>query len=355
MTAAQTRAVARQMIRENKSILIRSYAACLGLQLAIAAIGGIFSFNAALSMFWSLGSLFLNVPLTLGILHVNNMVYYRRPCRVKNLFDFFRLYHVSIKTIGVTCVLSMISSLLLIPVVIMMMLPFFIFFFTGLESFGFAMMLPTIIIGVLVIVAASLLLSSISMSVYYIALRNRSITFADLFSGSFRIGLRCLWKYFVLQLTFIGWSLLAALPAGIVMGGAAVVSSLGMTMSPVMIVLLILMVLGILLTLAAMMLVEVYLHAASTVFFNTAIDEYEKMHSDNSRAASQPVNEFRVQEPGSFAEENAEEPEESEPEAPTGPTETAEPDACEQPVRPEQEEPEKPAEQNGQGEEKTEE
>lgn len=273
VTAAQARACARRIIQENKSLLLRVYAAYFGITVGMMAISSAFSASPGFSMLWSIGVTFLTIPLVLGLLHVNNMIYYRRPCSVGNLFDFFRNYAVSIKVVGASYIFMLGTMVVLIPILVIAFIPFIGVIAAGWYSIESAVgpgLVLYVLFIILLVALLEMLIASIEMSVYYIALRNRSILFGDLLLKSLRIGFRYLWKYFVLQLTFFGWSLLASLPLGIAAGIATVMLIGGSWISATM-----LLLAGAFLTLAAATVLNVYIYAASTVFFNTAIDEYE--------------------------------------------------------------------------------
>jgi len=273
ISATQARASARQIIRENKSFLLRVYAAYFGITVGLMIVSSAFSASPSLSVLWSIGITFLSVPLVLGVLHVNNMLYYRRSCSVGNLFDFFRNYSVSIKVIGVSYIFMVGMMIVLIPVILIALIPLIGVFATGWNSMDAAIWPGLVFYVVLILLIAAfleMLVSSIEMSGYYIALRNRSISFGELLMSALRIGFKYLWKYFVLQLTFLGWSLLAGLPLGIA-GGIGIILFTSGSWVPAYMLLLV----GALLTLAGVTAVNVYINMASTVFFNTAIDEYE--------------------------------------------------------------------------------
>lgn len=286
ITSAQARASARQMIRENKSLLLRVYAAYFGITVGLMAVSSAFSASPGFSMIWSIGMTFLSIPLVLGLLHVNNMLYYRRPCSVGNLFDFFRNYAVSIKIIGVSYIFMLGMMAALIPILVIVCIPLIGVFAAGwynMENIVGPGMVLYVLFIILLVAFLEMLVASIEMSAYYIALRNRSISFGDLLMNALRVGFRYLWKYFVLQLTFLGWSLLASLPLGIAAGIGIILYFSGSWIPATMLILA-----GAILTLAAATVLNVYIYAASTVFFNIAVDEYEGQSPNPSARPAGP-------------------------------------------------------------------
>lgn len=281
--SGEARAIARQMIRENKGLLVGGFFAYIGLGLAISLVQFLFTNNPGLTTLWSIGSMFLLIPLTLGLLHINNMVYYKRFCTIGALFDFFRNYHVSIKVIGVSFIFQIILMVICLPVALITLVPVFIGAFgSALGSNYFSAAAVTSFIGFIVLFAllvlvVSLLFSTMIMASYFVALRNRSISFGNLLGSSLKIGWKYMWKYFVFQLTFIGWVLLGILPS-MLLGAGGVFFMVGGNFG----IGIFLLVLSALLCVALESLVEIYISAASTVFFNVAIDEYERLHPDYS-------------------------------------------------------------------------
>lgn len=274
------------MIRENKSLLLRVYAAYFGITVGLMAVSSAFSASPGFSMIWSIGMTFLSIPLVLGLLHVNNMLYYRRPCSVGNLFDFFRNYAVSIKIIGVSYIFMLGMMIALIPILVILCIPLIGVFAAGwynMENIVGPGMVLYVLFIILLVAFLEMLVASIEMSAYYIALRNRSISFGDLLMNALRVGFRYLWKYFVLQLTFLGWSLLASLPLGITAGIGIMLYFSGSWIPATMLILV-----GAILTLAAATVLNVYIYAASTVFFNIAIDEYEGQSPNPSARPAGP-------------------------------------------------------------------
>lgn len=281
--SGEARAIARQMIRENKGLLVGGFFAYIGLGLAISLVQLLFTNNPGLTTLWSIGSMFLLIPLTLGLLHINNMVYYKRFCTVGVLFDFFRNYHVSIKVIGVAFIFQIILMVIFIPIALITMVPVFIGAFgsaVGSSYFSAAAVtsfIGAIVLFTLLVLIVAMLFSAMTMASYFIALRNRSISFGNLLGSSLKIGWKYMWKYFVFQLTFIGWVLLGMLPSVLLgTGGAAAMAGGNLGFG------IFLLVLSVLLCVVLESLVEIYISAASTVFFNVAIDEYERLHPDYS-------------------------------------------------------------------------
>lgn len=284
--ASQARSVGRKMMRENKGILLGTYFAYTGITVVLSMLSVLFSGNYALTMLWSIGITFVTVPLMLGVLHVYNMVYYKRSCSVSNLFDFFSNYRVSIKVIGVSYICSMMIFAVMVPLAFVIILPAIGFAsysgdFLSMASSMVGSMVMLLIVAVLV----GMLVSSLIMASYYIALRNRSIAFGKLLSDSIKIGGKYIFKYFVFQLSFIGWALLSSIPAIIVIFIETAVLVSSPTAAYSMIYggrnyMLLMMMIPMILTMVVGAFLQVYILSSSAAFWNTAIDEYEQKHPE---------------------------------------------------------------------------
>lgn len=286
ITAKEARAVARRMIRENKRLLLGSYLSFLGLSLVVVLAQLLFWQNTLATAFWGFASLFLLVPLTMGILHIHNMIFYRRSCSVGNLFDFYRNYSISLKVLGVSYLFSLILSAVLMPVLTISILPLAL----GAPLFGGSSAAVAIIglMGVmLLLIAITLLAESFVMANYFIALRNRSIRFGQLLGSALKIGGRCALRYFLLQLSFFGWGALCCLP--LFLSTAVSTYFFDIAGEPLLHPALPLSIAAILLFLLAISALTVYINAASTVFFNVAIDEYEQQYPDFFNIPAPPV------------------------------------------------------------------
>lgn len=277
VTAKEARAVGRQMIRENKGLFLGCYSAYFGLTLASVLIQFLLNNNALVTALWGMASLFLLIPLALGILHIHNLIYYKRRCSVGNLFDFYRNYSVSIKAVGVSYLFSMILSIVLTPLVMLAVLP--------LALSGAGEQSPLLVVGLLfvflVVAVLSLVANAFMMACYFIILRNRSIGFGRLLGSSLKIGGRYVLRYCLLQLSFIGWILLCTLYllVPVLFGSLLLLGELrvlGMLLT----------VLGMILYGLSLFVLAMYMNAATAVFFNVAIDEYERQYPDFSSSAS---------------------------------------------------------------------
>lgn len=281
VTAKESRAIARQMIRENRRLLLGSYLAFFGVTLAAVLVQFLFMANTMATALFGFASLFLLIPLTLGILHIHNMIYYRRRCSVGNLFDFYRNYSVALKALGVSYLFSMILSAILTPVLMIAVLPLML---SAPVMGGYvpsALLLVGIGVVFFVSIAIALLAESFIMACYFILLRNRSIGFGRLLTGALKIGGRCILRYLLLQLSFFGWGLLCSLPlVGALMFAPVLQYSQQALGLPLLII-----GLGSLLFGLAVFTLTIYINAASTVFFNVAIDEYEQQYPDFANAA----------------------------------------------------------------------
>ncbi|PWM36642.1 MAG: hypothetical protein DBX66_06405 [Clostridiales bacterium] len=269
----------RQMIGENKGLLVGSYLAYFGISVGLSLISMFFGNSQALTFIWSIAILFITYPLMLGLLHINNMVYYKRQCRVGNLFDFFSNYRVSLKVIGVNLILTVIMMAVMIPIMIIMLGSIFASVSIGLlggvqSNINLSSMLGSFLLCMLLVMVLAMLISSFMMASYFIALRNRSITFGKLLGSSFKIGGKYVWRYFTFQLSFIGWMLLCIVPFLVV---TVFVAIAGPGLGSIALLMLMLIVF-----IAGIFAVSLYINAASVAFFNTAIDEYEQLHPDYS-------------------------------------------------------------------------
>lgn len=283
VTAKESREVARRMLRENKRLFISSYLVYLGLT-ALSLLILLFITNPLVTSFWSFASMFLLIPLSLGILHIHNLVYYKRRCLTGNLFDFFKNYGVALKALGVSYIFSMLLSAILMPVMLLCIAPLLLGGSLIGANFLLGSSVAAIIVACVVAVTLSILAQTFVTACYFIVLRNRSIGFGRLLGSSFKIGGRCLWRYFVLQLSFFGWILLCCAPAIASGFFYAALLAIGSRSTA-----LLLLILGMLLCGIGLFIVSAYINAATTVFFNVAIDEYEQQYPDFARPPMPPV------------------------------------------------------------------
>lgn len=290
VTAKEARGIARRMLGENKRLFIRSYLAYIGLTVGVALLSLLFLNRPLVSSFWTFASMFLLIPLSLGILHIHNLVYYRRRCQAGNLFDFFKNYGVALKALGVSYIFSMLLSAALTPVMLLCVSPLIL----GGEIVGGNALVSSSITAVILAAVAAVILALLAQSFvtacYFIVLRNRAIGFGRLLGSSFKIGGRYLWRFFLLQLSFFGWILLCCAPAIAATFFYAALLTAGSFGAALPVLIIGMFICGI-----ALFVVSAYMNAASTVFFNVAIDEYEQLYPD---FAHPPVPPFHFPEGG---------------------------------------------------------
>lgn len=271
MGATQIRATARQMVRENKKVLYVATLVNTLILVAFSVVTSLLSWIPGLSVVIPIATLFVTFPLSLGLIHIFNLVYYRRSATTGNMFDFFKSYSVALRALGVVGILMAIVFGVMFVLVIAMGAAMFAALYGDPSG---AVMATVGLIMIVVFTPLGVIISSIELVCCYLVMRNHTLPFGQLFSTSMKLGFQSAWRYFCLQFSYIGWYILSVL---LVMPLMVIVFmyALGTYVSPLVLVLVLLLTLVVFIFYVALFL-GVRITSATTIFYNTVIDRYEQ-------------------------------------------------------------------------------